>query len=208
MLNRYRRGEKGFTLIELMIVVAIIGILAAVAVPNFMKFQTKAKQTEAKTNLKAAYTAAKAKFAESQNYSLMVINNKKLIAGMRSIGYAPEANNLYTYYGNTEADLIPSQKPAAIAGLAVAYNGGAVSAAPCGAAVAYPWQVTTDANTGGFAVKAIANIDNDIMTDCWTIDSGNNLYNTCCGTAATIATVGTVGVVDGSQDDSNDVDYE
>jgi type IV pilus assembly protein PilA len=56
MLRFTSRLTKGFTLIELMIVVAIIGILAAIAIPNFVKFQCKAKQSEAKTALKAIYT--------------------------------------------------------------------------------------------------------------------------------------------------------
>ncbi len=51
------RGQKGFTLIELMIVVAIIGILAAIAIPNFLQYQMKSRQSEAKTNLQAIRTS-------------------------------------------------------------------------------------------------------------------------------------------------------
>ncbi|BFU91507.1 MAG: hypothetical protein NTAFB01_26940 [Nitrospira sp.] len=51
------RKQEGFTLIELMIVVAIIGILAAIAIPNFLQYQMKSRQTEAKTNLGAIRTS-------------------------------------------------------------------------------------------------------------------------------------------------------
>ncbi len=62
------KGKKGFTLIELMIVVAIIGILAAIAIPNFLKFQAKAKQSEAKQNLGAIYTAMMSYFSSNDTY--------------------------------------------------------------------------------------------------------------------------------------------
>jgi prepilin-type N-terminal cleavage/methylation domain-containing protein len=61
---RAKRGQKGFTLIELMIVVAIIGILAAIAIPQFASYRKKSYNTQAKAELKSMYTACQAYMAD------------------------------------------------------------------------------------------------------------------------------------------------
>ncbi len=57
-------NDSGFTLIELMIVVAIIGVLSAIAIPNFQKYQAKSKTSEAKLHLSAVYTSQQSFFGD------------------------------------------------------------------------------------------------------------------------------------------------
>jgi type IV pilus assembly protein PilA len=95
--------KKAFTLIELMIVVAIIGILAAIAVPNFIKFQCRAKQSEAKSNLKALYTSQESYRAEFDSYGLVpLITQANASSTTNVIGFTPKGTKLrYEYEATT-----------------------------------------------------------------------------------------------------------
>ncbi len=81
---------NGFSLIELMVVVAIIAFLAMIAVPNFNRFLAKAKRAEAYMNLSSLYAAEKAYYAEHGIYS-------NVLCGEGGIGWKPEGKAYYTY---------------------------------------------------------------------------------------------------------------
>jgi type IV pilus assembly protein PilA len=64
-----KKNEKGFTLIELMIVIAIIGILAAIAIPQFSAYRKRSYNAAAQSDLRNMATAQEAYFVDNSTYA-------------------------------------------------------------------------------------------------------------------------------------------
>lgn len=82
------KRDSGFTLVELMVVVAIIGLLSAVAIPNFKKYQAKSKISEAKLQLSAIYTAEQSFFSDFNIYGVC----------LPYMGFDPTVERLNRYF--------------------------------------------------------------------------------------------------------------
>lgn len=100
--------QSGFTLIELMIVVAIIGLLAAIAIPNYSRFQLKSKTAEGKVNLAGIRTAEEAYFSEHGNYlstatepteipGTVRVDFDATATGYPTLGWQPEGRVFFSY---------------------------------------------------------------------------------------------------------------
>jgi type IV pilus assembly protein PilA len=176
-------GFRGFTLVEIMIVVAIIGILAAIAVPNFIKYQARAKQSEAKASLRGFFMAQRHYFSERDGFT----------QDIGSLSFSPERGNRYAY--RTAATPTAWQvRSTALLSNTPGRQGIEVDCYKLGAGctpqptrfgaiapftVEYGSTISGPTDTGlvtgpngGFFMDATGTIDNDTDNDVWVISSG------------------------------------
>ncbi len=150
MLKEIKKS-KGFTLIELMIVVAIVGVLAAIAIPNFLTYQAKSKTSEAKVNLGSIGTSAEAWRTEKDTF----------VATPTQLGWRPSGTTRYGYsYGG--AHLASSTAPE-------------VTGETCGNSASADPASTAAAAT--FLAVAEGNVDADTGCDVWTYTQARILDN-------------------------------
>lgn len=88
-MRRVDWKKEGFTLIELMIVVAIIGILAAIAIPAFVNYVKRSKTSEAGSNLKAMFTGAAAYYAQEHHAQGVVTSGQATASTHCTVADAP-----------------------------------------------------------------------------------------------------------------------
>jgi len=187
-LHTLHTRQGGFTLIELMIVVAIIGILAAIAIPNFLRFQLRAKSTEGKTNLAAIRTAEEGYQAEFGTYVAAAALPAApgaakqvwpaVAAGFNTIGWAPEGEVYFQY------DIIANGAPPAPATLYTARATGDLDADTVNQVWGYVKSTAAGANglvsgvcpaTGTYNAVSLANDLLDTVGPCDNV-SGQSVF--------------------------------
>ena len=146
--------EKGFTLIELMITVAILAILAAVAIPVYNNYVYKSKTAEATTNISGIRTLQESWFAENNIYCDTVGDCNPATAGVQTCcATAPALAPTKAKRNWTVAELT---------GAGTGWN--LIGFAPTGNSTYYTYAVLTTQNTTRLTIGALGDLDGDGAT--------------------------------------------
>ncbi len=199
MNSRILKSQEGFTLVELMIVVAIIGILSAIAVPNYQKFQARARQSEVKMSLTGLYTAEKSYSVEAATFS----------GCLPGIGFSLNTGaGTIRYYSVGFSDISGSNcGPTGAGKCSALYPPGNTAGADCdtgvkegeglgyynlNAKISSSFTGATELQGGSkltgtkleqsnFVAAGYGNITTDKKTDLWSIDQDKTLKNVVTG---------------------------
>ncbi len=170
-MRRLLKKREGFTLIELMIVVAIIGILAAIAIPAFIGYLTRSKTSEATSNLKNLFTAA-AGYYSNENWETRGVVAAGTTAATSQCTVAAATSTNTPTNGKTAIDW--TLEPASFVDL------GFTIADP----VYYQYVIngSTDGcgrapNTALYSFQAIGDLDGDGATSLYEISAGSSPSN-------------------------------
>ena len=154
--------RRGFSMIELMISLAIIGILATIAIPQFLTYRKRASQSEAKVNLEALRSGEMLYFAETNTYT----DDLSLLV------WRPDGTPRYLYGFATDARPAPSGRndtaELAAAGFGE-YGTGTMVSYPGVPLVESDLPPGTNAAPTSFLAGAVANLDGDSFLDHMTI---------------------------------------
>ena len=155
--------------------IGVIGLLALIAVPNFMKFQCKSKQSEAKTNLSGLFTAEKAFYGEYNSYtSDLVALNWYPYAGengptyLYGFAYGGPDENIPGMGSNYDIDRADSLHPDVVS--AGSYKTGKMITSSGRPLSSDDLPEESEVSKDAFIAAAVGNVDGDSDLDIWTIN--------------------------------------